>query len=114
MRRLPLTHRLLLVGLAIVQMATPALVVAADGKLASRSSMVAGQVHIEDHTGAGCHPVHPDNCALCQFLTHHVSASQGAPSAVVAIREQVPRWSAPHQNHSFARGVERSRGPPVG
>ncbi len=112
--RASLFRRLFLVGIAIAQMAAPALVAAADGALAAQSSMVAGQTHIEDHTGAGCRPAHPDNCALCQFLTHFAATRTPAPLFVVAERERFPRGVDEHHRSIFASAVERSRAPPVG
>jgi hypothetical protein len=114
MRRLTPARRALFAAFAIVQMAVPAVVAFADADLASASGGVT-QVHIEDHTGRNCRPVHPDDCALCRLLSHF-SPQRGQPAAVprttsvrLCLRDDV----APLL--SFRAGaLARSRAPPVG
>jgi hypothetical protein len=114
MRRLSPTRRLLIGALAIVQVAVPALVAIADAELASRSGGAA-VVHVEDHTGLACRPVHPDDCALCQFLSFlapHRATGTILPSADVAhagIRVDASRLPS-----SIVRALQRTRAPPVG
>ena len=81
MRRRSLLSRILLAAVAIVQMAAPPLAVVADARLIAGAGG-APQVHVEDHTQNGCRPVHPDDCALCQLLTHFSGAARlAAPQA---------------------------------
>ena len=105
--------RFVLSALAVVQMTAPALAAVADARLIADSGG-APQVHVEDHTQKGCRPVHPDDCALCQLLTHFSAPRASAP--------QVPGDSAARcvvlddassRPASIARAQERTRAPPV-
>jgi hypothetical protein len=114
MRQLSPTRRVLVAVFAIAQMAVPALVSIADARLVSGSAG-AVQVHVEDHTGRGCRAVHPDDCALCQLLSHLSSQRAAAatlPSCAI-VRSGVRRDTAPLLSFD-ARALERSRAPPVG
>jgi hypothetical protein len=114
MRRLSPTRRVLLAALAIVQVAVPALVAIADAELASRSGGVA-VVHVEDHTGRACRAVHPDDCALCQFLS--LLSPQRAAAAVLPasdVARPVVCDDASRLPASIVRALQRTRAPPVG
>ena len=50
----------------LLQVALPGTVAFADARLDAAPS---APVHVESHSGASCALVHPDNCALCQFLS---------------------------------------------
>jgi hypothetical protein len=114
MRRLSPTRRVLFAALAIVQMAVPALVAIADAELESRAGG-ASRVHIEDHTQRSCRAPHPDDCALCQFLSFLAPQRAGAtvlPAADVArpvICDDASRLPA-----SIVRALQRTRAPPAG
>lgn len=105
--------RLLLSSIAIVQMAMPVLAVVADARLIADAGG-APLVHIEDHTHKGCRPVHPDDCALCQLLTHFSAPRASAPAVPVAANARgaasAPLSVAPA---SIFRALERTRAPPV-
>jgi hypothetical protein len=114
MRQLSPTRRVLIAVFAIAQMAVPAFVSVADARLVSGSAG-ATQVHVEDHTGRGCRAVHPDDCALCQLLSHLSSqrpAQATLPSGAI-VRSRVRCAAAPLLSF-VARARERSRAPPVG
>ena len=109
-----LFRRIAFIAVAIVQMSAPMLVSVAEGQLADASVGRPGQVHVEDHTHRGCVPVHPDRCALCQFLTHF--AAEKTPSAFVpvAVVEQVAQsCEAFRLPAKLARTRERTRAPPA-
>lgn len=113
MRRHSPTRRILVAALAILQMAVPALVAIADANAASRSA--GAQVHIEDHTRRACKAVHPDNCALCQFLSF--LAPQRASATVVPVAALGPSRGfddAARLPGAIARTLHRTRAPPVG
>jgi hypothetical protein len=113
MRRRSLLSRLLLCGVAIVQMAAPALAVVADARLIADSG--APQVHVEDHTQKSCRPVHPDDCALCQLLTHFSAPRASAPAVPIAASTRRPVCAdAILLPASIARAQQRTRAPPVG
>ena len=112
MRQLSLVRRLLLSAVAVVQFTAPALAVAADARLVADAGTP--QVHVEDHSQKNCRPVHPDDCALCQLLTHF-SAPRAAGAAVPsetaggrAVFDLAPVLAA-----STARAQARTRAPPV-
>jgi hypothetical protein len=114
MRQLSPTRRVLIAVFAIAQMAVPAFVSVADARLVSGSAGAA-QVHVEDHTGRGCRAVHPDDCALCQLLSH-LSSPRAAGAALpgcTIVRSGLRRDTAPLVS-TVARAQQRSRAPPVG
>jgi hypothetical protein len=113
-RRFSLASRILCSAIAIVQVAMPALAVIADAQLVANSAG-APLVHIEEHSNPQCRAVHPDDCALCQFLTHSSAPRAAAPAipSASAIRTTVCDATELLPT-SIARAHQRSRAPPVG
>ena len=110
--RRPFT-RILLSAVAIVQMAVPVLAVVADARFIVDSGG-APQVHIEEHTQKSCRPVHPDDCVLCQLLTHFSAPRGSAPSIPVAAASRCTvSDDASFLPASIARAQQRTRAPPV-
>jgi len=105
--------RILLSAVAIVQMAVPVLAAVADARLIADSGG-APQVHIEEHTQKSCRPVHPDDCVLCQLLTHFSAPRASGPAvpATTALRCAI-RDDASFHPASAARAQQRTRAPPV-
>ncbi|HEY2849725.1 MAG TPA: DUF2946 family protein [Gemmatimonadaceae bacterium] len=111
--RLRRVTRALLAAVAIVQMAVPVLAVVADAQIILDSAG-APQVHIEEHTQKGCHRFHPDDCPLCQLLTHFSAPRGSAPTVPVAAAARCPaREDASPLPASIARAQQRTRAPPV-
>jgi hypothetical protein len=107
-------RRALFAAVAIVQMAVPAIVAVADAELAVRAAG-AVQVHVEDHTSRDCRPAHPDDCALCQLLSH--LAFPRATSAVVPVASVVRSTTGDDASplaSSTVRSLQRTRAPPIG
>ncbi|HTR78446.1 MAG TPA: hypothetical protein VMH39_10060 [Gemmatimonadaceae bacterium] len=104
--------RALLSTVAIVQMAVPVFAAVADARLIADSG--AAQSHIEEHTQKNCRPVHPDDCVLCQLLTHF-SAPRGSAPAIPAAAgaHGAARDGASLLPTSIARALQRTRAPPV-
>jgi hypothetical protein len=50
----------------LLQVALPGTVAYADARF---DGAPVAPVHVESHDGAQCAVLHPDNCALCQFLS---------------------------------------------
>lgn len=95
-------------------MAAPMLVSVAEGQLARSSVGQPGQVHVEDHTHRGCVPVHPDSCALCQFLTHFAAETPRPAFVPVSFVEGVAQsCEAFRLPATLARSRERTRAPPA-
>jgi hypothetical protein len=113
MRRLSAMSRTLLSAVAILQMAVPVLAVVADARLVADSGGVP-QVHIEEHTQKSCRPVHPDDCVLCQLLTHFSAPRASGPAVPVAAASRCAvRDDASFLPASLARAQRRTRAPPV-
>jgi hypothetical protein len=113
MRRRSIPSRILLFAVAIVQMAAPALAVVADARLVANSAG-APQVHVEDHTQKSCRPVHPDDCALCQLLTHFSAPRASAPELPAATASRCAMADGASQRPaSIFRAQARTRAPPV-
>jgi hypothetical protein len=113
MRRRSTVSRILIAAIAIAQMAVPALAAVADAQLLADSGG-APQVHVEDHTQSSCRPVHPDDCVLCQLLTHSTAPrgsepvlSGAAGASCLALADHALRPT------SIARAQQRTRAPPV-
>lgn len=105
--------RLLLSAVAIMQMAVPVLAVVADAKIIVDAGG-APQVHIEEHTQKSCRPVHPDDCVLCQLLTHFSAPRGSAPTVPVAPASHCAAGdNASLLPISIARAQQRTRAPPV-
>ena len=113
MPRFSPARRFLFAALAIMQMAVPVLAVVADAKLTADSAG-APQVHVEDHTQKQCRVVHPDDCALCQLLSHFSAPRTAGPvvPSQIATRFSV-RHDAALVPTSIARAHDRTRAPPV-
>jgi hypothetical protein len=57
---------------AALQFTLPGLVALADGELQASSAPRAGIAHLESHSTAACGYGHPQDCPLCQFLSHRL------------------------------------------
>ena len=104
-----------MLALSIVQMGAPALASLADAGLAARASEVASRTHVEDHTHRSCAAAHPDDCALCQFLSHG-SAPRGAvpePLAIVRAATFGETRDCAGIPSARARAAEQPRAPPT-
>jgi hypothetical protein len=113
MRRLSLLSRALVTAITVMQAAAPALAVVADARLIVDSGG-APQVHIEEHTQNSCRPVHPDDCVLCQLLTHFSAPRATAPAIPIADASRCAvRDDASFLPASIARAQQRTRAPPV-
>jgi hypothetical protein len=71
---------------AVLQFALPSAVTFADARLERESARAPG-AHIEETASTSCRPSHPDECALCQFISRAATPSQ--PSPLPAIAEQL-------------------------
>jgi hypothetical protein len=81
MRR-TLTCRAFALLWAVLQFALPSVAMLADVRL-ERDSLEAPGAHVESGSTKACHPVHPDQCALCQVLSR--TAPPGEATALPAI-----------------------------
>jgi len=71
---------------AVLQFALPSVATFADARLERESARAPG-AHIEETAGATCRPAHPDECALCQFLSR--GATPQSATDLPAIAEQI-------------------------
>jgi hypothetical protein len=75
MRRPP-GVRILWLFCATLQLLLPGLVALGDGQLQAQSLHRAGIAHIESHSTAACGHGHPQDCPLCQFLSHRLDVGR--------------------------------------
>jgi hypothetical protein len=73
---------------AVLQFAQPAAVTLGDSRL-ERESAGGPLTHVESASGKACRPIHPANCALCQFVSH-TSALADDSAAVTVVAEASP------------------------
>lgn len=108
----PRTRWIALLPLAL-QLALPSVVALADARLEAASA--AAPVHIESQAAAKtCAVLHPDNCALCRFLS---SPQAHAQSTAIALPAGAVRSIPAHQSLRLSRVADRrsppARAPPV-
>jgi hypothetical protein len=60
---------------ALLQFALPTLGTLAEATVASGASAADAYGHVEEHSGPGCRPVHPPDCARCQGLSTYAAAA---------------------------------------
>jgi len=95
----------------LLQVALPATVALADARL---DAAPVAPVHVESKSSASCTLVHPDNCALCQFL----SALNPLPQDQAVRLPEPPAYLIPVADRIPAPSViqpasRRARAPPV-
>jgi hypothetical protein len=83
--------RLVAAFTTLLQVALPATVAFADARLDARPTT---PIHVESGSSSSCAPIHPDKCALCQFLStfqpvgaSHLVPPPEPPTHAVAVRE---------------------------
>ena len=97
---------------AVLQFALPAGVTLADARL-ERESALTPVAHIESTSDATCRPSHPDECALCQFLSRAASPGEHAslPEILVSVGDAFAASGTAHVPHGRSR-VSLPRAPP--
>ena len=98
---------------AVLQFALPAAVTIGDARL-ERESVGLTLTHVESASGKACRPVHPANCALCQFVTHTsaLADDSGAPTLVTAASPTPPSAAQTRASAVLAR-LSLARAPPL-
>jgi hypothetical protein len=99
---------------AVLQFALPLAVSYGDALDALRS---VGQyrTHVEATTTATCRPVHPEECALCRFLTNSDAVAARADLPIVVARQCVAGPDARVTiSRSASLGLPSPRAPPIG
>ena len=83
--------RVLAAFASLLQLTLPATVALADARLDVRP---AAPIHVESGPSSTCAPIHPDQCALCQFLStfqpvggSHAVPLPDPPVHVIAVRD---------------------------
>ena len=97
---------------AILQIVLPGATLLADARLERDAARSPG-AHIESTTTSACRPAHPDECALCQFLSRAAAPSESP--ALPAIAQQVrPVSTSPVPRHATRdlADVGQPRAPP--
>jgi hypothetical protein len=97
---------------AVLQFALPSTVTFADARLERESARAPG-AHIEETASATCRPSHPDECALCQFLSRAATPTQSAPLPAIAEQIRASVVSPTHVAATLTRAhAARPRAPP--
>jgi hypothetical protein len=109
----PLRLRLLAFVVALVQLLGPAAASLADATVEAASVGPQAASHIESHRRPECARVHPDDCALCQYL----SAGGREPAApAIPVPAAIARTPAPVRAvtpaPSWVAALPRTRAPP--
>ncbi|HTY05217.1 MAG TPA: hypothetical protein VMC86_01765 [Gemmatimonadales bacterium] len=92
---------------AFLQVALPATVAYADARF---DAAPVAPVHVESHAGALCAVVHPENCALCQFLSalnplaqHQPVRLPDPPERLITTADRLPVVSLARSASPLAR-----------
>jgi hypothetical protein len=98
---------------AVLQFALPAAVTIGDARL-ERESTGESITHVESASGKACRPVHPSNCALCQFVSHTSAlAGDSGASTIVAAASPTPPPSAQTRVSAVLARLSLARAPPL-
>jgi hypothetical protein len=98
---------------AVLQFALPAGVTLADARLEHESTL-APIAHVESTSDSTCRPSHPDECALCQFLSRAAPPAEHAalPEILVSVGDAFAALGTAHATHGVSR-VSLPRAPPL-
>jgi hypothetical protein len=98
---------------AVLQFALPMVVLWGDA-FSARAALGQERTHIESQASNTCRPVHPDECALCQFMANNCAPLGHAAMAVAVPHATHDLLPETRQPSAFAtRGLPTSRGPPA-
>lgn len=100
---------------AVLQFALPAAATVADALL-ERESGSTQLAHVESPSNGACRPVHPAECALCQFVSRSFTPTSAAPSwcDVLGVVEQAPIAERRHRALGGLARLSLARAPPLG
>jgi hypothetical protein len=98
---------------AVLQFALPVGATLADAELAG-ASVEAPASHVESSTSDACAPSHPDECALCQFLSRAAppASAVALPTIVGALEPSTPSLVQSAAMRALAR-ASLPRAPPL-
>ena len=98
---------------AVLQFALPGAALVADARL-ERESLASTGTHVESASTKACRPVHPDQCALCQFLSRTAppSESPALPAIAAAVHPSATSPIPRHATRDLA-DVGQPRAPPA-
>ena len=97
---------------ALLQLLLPGAASIADARLEADSIRSRPTAHIEEHSGANCARVHPDDCALCRVLSSSgtfATASAVLPGVVLRV---VPPSDGVTRIPRLVASTAQSRAPP--
>jgi hypothetical protein len=99
---------------AVLQFALPAAVTLGDAHL-ERESAGGPATHVESGSGKSCRPVHPANCALCQFVSHTSALpDESGALAIVAAASPTPPPAVQTRTPDVLARLSLARAPPLG
>jgi hypothetical protein len=99
---------------AALQLTLPGVVSLADGQLQAESAPRAGIAHIESHSTPACGHGHPQDCPLCQFLSHRLDVTRPTTFAAGVRDQRAPLATAAVPKTAAIRlRLPDSRAPPA-
>jgi hypothetical protein len=99
--------------LAVLQLVLPGAASVADAQLEATSISARPTSHIEEHGGAHCARVHPEDCALCRVLSTTGTPASATPAFVAAALRIAPSSDGPVRVTRLGHHSARSRAPPA-
>lgn len=112
MARRALPIRILVVVLAMLQVALPGIGAIADGRVAVAAA--AGQyAHVEESSSATCPVAHAPDCAVCRFLSAGAMGCDVAPGALLLGDAGAVAEAPPEPVATAAVRLPDARGPPA-
>jgi hypothetical protein len=97
---------------AVLQFALPAAVTTGDARL-ERDGAGGAVAHVESASGKACRPVHPSNCALCQFVSHASALPDDSGAlTIVAAASPTPPPAAQMRVSAVLARLSLARAPP--
>jgi hypothetical protein len=98
---------------AVLQFVLPGAALLADARL-ERDTVRSPGAHVESTTTSTCRPVHPNECALCQFLSRAAAPSESPQlPAIAQLVRPVSTSPVPHHATRDLADVGQPRAPPA-
>ena len=98
---------------ALLQLVLPGAASIADARIEAESVSARPTSHIEEHGGAHCPRVHPEDCALCRVLSATGTPASVAAAVLPRALRIAPPSDGPVRVARLGHHSARSRAPPA-
>jgi hypothetical protein len=98
---------------AILQLVLPGAASIADARIEAESVSARPTSHVEEHGGAHCPRVHPEDCALCRVLSATGTPAPATAASLPTALRIAPPSDAPVVSGRLGQHSARSRAPPA-